>query len=397
MAHTSPIFSQLMRLLPHREFRRCVKSYDGDRNIRTFSCKDQFLCMAFAQLTYRESLRDVEACLRAIDTNLYHLGIRGKVSRATLADANERRDWRIFADFGEIVIKRAQRELSGSHFGIDIKNAIYALDSTVIETCLSLFPWTFWSEHESKGGLKAHTLLDVNKNIPVFIDITERKVGDSQAIDKIALEPGAFYIMDRAYLDWKRLYHINCSGAFFVLRTKKNTAVKRIYSNDVDKSTGVRSDQVVRTNAKNKSYQQKYSDKLRRISYFDSNTEQRLVFLTNNFYLPAKSIADLYKSRWQIELFFKWIKQNLRIKKFYGNSSNAVKIQIWIAITVYILVAIAKKRLQLPHSHYTILQVLSVTLLEKKPILQAFSEQYYNSDCQREDNQLDLFTETVGQ
>lgn len=387
----SPIFSQLMRLLPQRQFQRCVARYNGDKNVRSFSCWDQFLCMAFAQLTYRESLRDIEACLRAVNVKLYHLGIRGKISRATLADANEKRDWRIFADFGQTVIKLAQRELIDDKFGLDLQNAIYALDSTVIETCLSLFPWTFWSEHESKGGLKAHTLFDINKNIPVFIDITVRKVGDSQTIDKLSLEPGAFYIMDRAYLDWKRLYHIDCSNAFFILRTKKNTAVKRLYSRDIDKSTGIRSDQVVRTDAKNKQYRSKYPKHLRRISFFDVDQNRKLVFLTNNFDLPAKSIAAIYKSRWQIELFFKWIKQNLRIKKFYGNSYNAVKVQIWIATTVYLLVAIAKKRLQIQHSHYTILQVLSVTLFEKKPILQAFSDCQYNAEQPNDDKQLNLF------
>lgn len=298
MDHSSPIFSQLIRLLPQKQFQRCVVRYDGNKNVRTYSCWDQFLSMAFAQLTYRESLRDIEACLRSVGVKLYHLGIRGKVSRNTLAYANEHRDWRIFADFGRTVIKIAQRELINNDFGLDLKNNIYALDSTVIETCLSLFPWTFWSDSESKGGLKAHTLFDINKNIPVFIDITERKVGDSQTIDKLSIEPNAFYIMDRAYLDWKRLYHINCSNAYFILRTKKNTAIKRIYSKDVDKSTGVHSDQIVRTSAKNKHYRIKYPKHLRRISFFDADQKRKLVFLTNNFDLPPETIADLYKSRW---------------------------------------------------------------------------------------------------
>lgn len=387
----STIFSQLIKLLPQREFRRCVERYQGDKYIRTFSCWDQFLCMAFAQLTYRESLRDIEACLRAVGVKLYHLGIRGKVSRTTLARANENRDWRIFSDFGQVVMRQACEILADDDFGIDIKNAVYALDSTVIETSLSLFPWTFWSERESKGGLKMHTLLDVRRNIPVFIDITERKVSDPQSMDKLSIESGAFYVMDRAYIDWKRLYRINTSAAFFVLRTKKNTALKRMYSNQVDKSVGVQSDQIVRTSAKNKAYRIKYPDHLRRISFKDTNLDKKLIFLTNNFDLPAITIAELYKSRWQIELFFKWIKQNLRIKKFYGNSKNAVKTQIWIAITTYLLVAVAKKQLLLPHSHYTILQVLSVTLLEKKPIFRAFKEQSYNFNRDDTSNQLDLF------
>lgn len=388
------IFSQLMNLLPKRDFRRFVELYSGDKNIRTFSCWDQFLCMAFAQLTYRESLRDIEATLRAVDVKLYHLGIRGRVSRATLADANESRDWRIFADFGQLVIKQAQQELVDDDFGIDLHNAVYALDSTVIETCLSLFPWSFWAKRETKGGIKAHTLLDLKRNIPVFIDITERKVADLKALDKIPIESDAFYIMDRAYIDFRRLGSMNEAGAFFVIRPKGNTALIRMYSHPVDKSTGVRSDQTVRRPKRSRG---KYYRHLRRIGFYDQETDTKLIFLTNNFKLPAATIAALYRSRWQIELFFKWIKQNLRIKKFYGNSSNAVKIQIWIAVTVYLLVAIAKKRLSLPHSHYTILQVLSVTLFEKKPILQAFSQLHYNLQVEENANQLDLFTKTTGQ
>jgi hypothetical protein len=355
------IFSQLMSLLPKRDFRRFVELYSGDKNIRTFSCWDQFLCMAFAQLTYRESLRDIEATLRAVDVKLYHLGIRGRISRTTLADANESRDWRIFADFGQLVIKQAQQELVDDDFGIDLHNAVYALDSTVIETCLSLFPWSFWAKREAKGGIKAHTLLDLKRNIPIFIDITERKVADLNALDKIPIESGAFYIMDRAYIDFKRLGSMNEAGAFFVIRPKGNTALIRMYSHTIDKSTGVQSDQTVRRPKRSRG---KYYKHLRRITFYDHETDKRFTFLTNNFQLPAATIAALYKSRWQIELFFKWIKQNLRIKKFYGNSSNAVKIQIWVAVTVYLLVAIAKKRFSLPHSHYTILQVLSVTLFE---------------------------------
>lgn len=394
MNQGATIFSQLINLLPHRDFRRCVERYSGDKNIRTFSCWDQFLCMAFAQLTYRESLRDIEACLRAIGVKLYHLGIRGKVSRNTLAYANEKRDWRIFADFGQIIIKRAQRLLTEDNFAIEVRNAVYALDSTVIETCLSLFPWTFWAERESKGGLKAHTLLDLRRNIPVFIDITERNVVDLAALDKITVESGAFYIMDRGYIDFRRLGLINDVGSFFVIRPKQNTALIRLYSHTIDKLTGVRSDQTVR---RPKLSRGKYYKHLRRISFYDQETEKRLIFLTNNFDLPAATIAALYKSRWQIELFFKWIKQHLRIEKFYGNSKNAVRTQIWIAASVYLLVAIAKKTYCLQHSHYTILQVLSVTILEKKPILQAFSEYPYTPKNIRHDNQLNLFTDPVGQ
>lgn len=340
MNHGSTIFSQLIKLLPQRDFRRCVKRYNGDKNIRSFSCWDQFLCMAFAQLTYRESLRDIEACLRAVNVKQYHLGIRGKVSRNTLAYANENRDWRIYADFGQVVIQRAKQLLVDDDLGIELKNAVYALDSTVIEVCLSLFPWAFWAQRESKGGVKAHTLLDLKRNIPVFIDITERKVGDLNALDKIPIESEAFYIMDRAYLDFTRLYLLHKAGAFFITRVKRNTALVRLYSHIVDKSTGVKSDQTVR---RKKESRGNYSEYLRRISFQDRETGQRFIFLTNNFELPANTIADLYKSRWQIELFFKWIKNNLRIKKFYGNSPNAVKTQIWIAASIYILVAMAKK------------------------------------------------------
>lgn len=389
MNRGSTIFTQLMKLLPQREFRRCVQRYGGDKNVRTFSCWDQFLCMAFAQLTYRESLRDIEACLRAVGVKLYHLGIRGKVSRATLADANEGRDWRIFGDFGQIVISQAKQLLTDDDLYIEINHAVYALDSTVIEVCLSLFPWAFWAERESKGGLKAHTLLDLKRNIPTFIDITERKVSDLDGLDRIQIESGAFYIMDRGYLDFSRLFSMHKAGAYFVTRAKRNTGLTRLYSLAVDKSTGVRSDQIVR---RSKSSRGNYPEHLRRISYYDCETEQRFIFLTNNLELPADTIAALYKARWKIELFFKWIKQNLRIKKFYGNSKNAVRTQIWVAATVYLLVAIAKKKYALPHSHYTILQVLSVTLLEKKPILQAFAEKTYSFDNTEPTNQLELLS-----
>lgn len=394
MNRGSTIFSQLIKLLPQRDFRRCVERYDGDKNIRSFSCWDQFLCMAFAQFTYRESLRDIEACLRAVNLKQYHLGIRGKVSRNTLAYANEKRDWRIYADFGQVVIQRAQKILADEDFGIEVKNTIYALDSTVIEVCLSLFPWAYWAEREQKGGIKAHTLLDLKRNIPVFIDITERKVGDLNALDKISIESGALYIMDRGYIDFTRFYLLHKAGAFFITRMKKNTALVRLYSHTVDQSTGVRSDQTVKRNRKSRGF---YPEYLRRISFHDQETDQRFVFLTNNFEIPAKTIADLYKSRWQIELFFKWIKQHLRIKKFYGNSPNAVKTQLWIAATIYLLVAIAKKTFHLQQSHYTILQVLSVVLFEKKPVLQAFNEYQYTFNDESLDNQLNLFDYSMGQ
>lgn len=382
------IFAQLFEFLPTREFRRCVEKYNGNYRSRTFSCWDQFLCMAFAQLTYRESLRDIEACLRGIGVKLYHLGIRGKVSRSTLADANDSRDCRIFSDFAKIVIDEAQHIIPREDFTIELENAVYAFDSTTIELCLALFPWSFFSEHESKGGIKAHTLYDIKTSIPVFVEITERNVHDVLALDWIVFEPNAFYIIDRAYLDWERLYKINRSGAFFVIRPKSNTALKRLYSRPVDKTTGVRSDQIVRTSARNPKYRRKYPSRLRRITFFDHDTRKKLTFLTNNFDLPANTIAALYKSRWEIEIFFKWLKQHLRIENFYGYSMNAIKIQIWVAITTYVLVAIVKHRLGIPHSLYTILQVLSVVVFEKMPILEAFSPKNCKSNIENSENSL---------
>lgn len=397
MNHGSTVFSQVIKFLPARDFRRCVNRYEGDRNTRTFSCWDQFLCMSFAQLTFRESLRDIEACLRALDIKLYHLGIRGKVSRTTLAYANEKRDWRIFADFGQIVIKEAQHTLSEDTFVPHLKNTVYALDSTILETCLALFPWSYWCSREQKGGVKAHTLLDIKKNIPTFIHITRRKVNDVTVLDKIPVEAGAFYVMDRAYVDFKRLYQLTLANAFFVTRTRRNITLERVYSHLTDKSSGVRSDQTVRRVTKNTSRNADYPEFLRRVSFYDEQNKKKLVFITNNFDLPAKTIADLYKSRWQIELFFKWLKQHLRIKKFFGNSENAVKTQIWIAATTYVLIAIIKQKLQLPHSLYTILQVLSVTILEKKPILSVFAQQDYTPDDSQHDKQLILLPDSVGQ
>jgi hypothetical protein len=383
------VFAQLMSLLPQRQFQRIVDKHNGNRNTRTFSCWDQFLCMAFAQLTYRESLRDIEACLRAVGIKLYHLGIRGKVSRSTLADANNARSWKIFADFAQLLIKEARTLYVDDPFDLELDNAIYALDATVVDLCLSLFPWANY-DCRSKGGIKVHTLLDLRGNIPIFVAITRRKVYELAVLDSMVLEPGAFYIMDRGYFDWKRLYRITTSKAFFVIRPKKDVSLRRLYSKPVDRITGVISDQIIMSRGSS-GHKLRYPEKLRRIRYFDQDTERYFVYLTNNFQLPAATIAALYKKRWHIELFFKWIKQHLRIKAFYGTSENAMKTQIWIAITVYLLVAIAKKRFKLPHSLYSILQVLSVTLFEKKPILQAFCEHTSHIPEPPLINQLDLF------
>jgi len=358
-----------MDFLPIYEFHQCVQRYHGHYKMKSFSCWDQFLCMAFAQLTYRESLRDIEACLRSAQRKLYHMGIRGKVSRNTLAHANQVRDWRIYADFAQILITRARRLYAHDSFGVELNQAAYALDSTMIDLCLSLFPWAKFRKR--KGAIKLHTLLDLRGSIPSIVIITHGKVHDVTILDQLIFEPGAFYIIDRGYLDFIRLYGIQQSSAFFVTRTKSNFRFRRLYSRPVDKSTGVQSDQIIVLEG---FYSHKaYSDKLRRIRYFDTDQNKRLIFLTNNFTLPALTIAKLFQCRWQIEIFFKWIKQHLRIKAFYGTTENAVKTQIWIAIAVYVLVAIVKKQLHLDLSLYTILQILSVTLFEKTPILEAFS------------------------
>ncbi|MBA2702982.1 MAG: IS4 family transposase [Blastocatellia bacterium] len=363
------IFSQLMDFLPSQEFRRCVERYRGDYKLQSFSCWDQFLCLAFAQLTYRESLRDIEACLRAQQTKLYHLGIRGRVSRNTLAHANSVRDWRIYADFAQLLITWARELYLHDNFGVALAETVYALDSTTIDLCLSLFPWAKFRKH--KGAVKLHTLLDLRGSIPTVVIITHGKVHDIKILDQILFEVGAFYVMDRGYLDFARLHKLHLASAFFVTRAKKNFNFKRLYSQPVDKQSGVLGDQIV--TLRGFYSHQDYPDKLRRIVYRDPETNKRLVFLTNNFTLPALVIAQLYRSRWQVELFFKWIKQHLRIKKFYGTSVNALKTQIWIAISVYLLVAIVKKQLSLDGSLYRILQILSVTLFEKTPILQALS------------------------
>lgn len=376
-----------MDFVPPYEFRKCVDQYNGNFKMKSFSCWDQYLCMAFAQLTYRESLRDIEACLRATQSKLYHLGIRGKVSRNTLAHANQTKDWRIYADFAQILITRARKLYAEDSFGIELDQAVYALDSTTIDLCLTLFPWAEFRKR--KGAIKLHTLLDLRGNIPSVVIITTGKVHDINILDDLIIEAGAIYVMDRGYLDFARLYKVHLAMAFFVTRAKRNFSCKRLYSNPVDKSNGVQCDQIVTL----KGYYAKkdYQEKLRRIRYFDSKNNQTLVFLTNNFALPAKTIADLYRCRWQVELFFKWIKQHLRIKAFYGTTENAVKTQVWIAISVYVLVAIVKKILNLDQSLYTILQVLSVTLFEKKPILQALSNATYTNQDEQITNQLNLF------
>jgi hypothetical protein len=381
------IFSELISHLPHKEFQKCVARYDDDSQSRTFSHWDQYLTMAFAQLTYRESLRDIEACLRSVTGKLYHLGIRSKVARTTLADANESRDWRIFADFAQVLIRIARPLYAADPIGVDLDHSVYALDSTTIDLCLSLFPWAKFRRH--KGAVKMHTLLDLHGNIPTFISITNGKVHDVNILDEIAPEAGAFYVMDRGYVDFERLYVFTLSAAFFVVRTKSNVLIQRRYSHPVDKTTGVRSDHTVILTAINSV--KSYPDQLRRVSYLDVTTRKRFKFLTNNFMLPALTIAQIYKSRWQVELFFKWIKQHLRIKAFYGTSENAVKTQIWVAVSVYVLVAIVRKRLALEASLYQILQILSLTLFEKTPILQALQVSDSQEELPDPGNQLILF------
>ena len=381
------IFSQLMDFMPRHEFHTAVRRYRGDHRVRTFSCLDQFLCMAFAQLTYRESLRDIETCLRAMQSKLYHAGIRGNVSRNTLAKANEKRDWRIYADFAHVLIRIARRLYAGDEFGVELQHVAYALDSTTIDLCLSLFPWARFRKR--KAAVKLHTLMDLRGSIPCFIRITEGKTHDVNILDDLVLEPGAFYIMDRGYIDFGRLYVFNQSFAFFVTRAKCNLDHRRRSYRRVDKTTALRSDQTIILNGPKTS--QEYPDPLRRVSYYDAHTQKRLVFLTNNFALPAITIAMLYKCRWQVELFFKWIKQHLRIKTFFGTSENAVKTQIWIAISVYVLVAIVKKELRIDRSLSEILQILSIMLFEKVHMAQALTEIVPQNEKAHSRNQLTLF------
>jgi len=381
------VFSQLIEHLPEKEFQKCVARHRGDANFRGFSCWDQLLAMAFAQLTYRESLRDIESCLRALQSKLYHMGFRGKVSRSTLADANESHDWRIFADFAQGLIATARPLHACDLMGVDLHQSLYALDSTTIDLCLSLFPWAKFRQR--KAAIKMHTLLDLHGNIPTFIRVTSGAVHDVNILDEIMPEAGAFYVMDRAYIDFQRLFVFTLSSAFFVVRTKSNVLLERRYSHPVDKSTGVLSDQTVILSSVESATA--YPDPLRKVSYFDPERSKRLKFLTNNFTLPARTIADIYRQRWQVELFFKWIKQHLRIKAFYGTSENAVKTQIWIAVSIYVLVAIVRKRLGLEVSLYQILQILSVTLFEKTPILQALQACDSDSNLVGIGSQLILF------
>jgi hypothetical protein len=366
------IFSQVMEHLPVHEFQKCVGRYRGDYKSRGFSCRDQFLCMSFAQLTFRESLRDIEACLRSVPGKLYHLGFRGRIARSTLADANEARDWRIYADFAQSLIHIARPMYASDPLGVDLDATVYALDSTTIDLCLSVFPWAHF--RDQKAAVKMHTLLDLRGSIPTFIEVSDGKRHDVHLLDEIVTEPGAFDVMDRAYLDFQRLHAFHRGGAFFVTRTKTGVVLSRRYSHVVPPDTGVTSDQTVVLGTAGSA--RNYPDTLRRVRFVDPEQGRRLIFLTNNFELPALTIAQLYKSRWRIELFFKWIKQHLRIKAFYGSSENAVKTQIWIAVASYVLIAILKKRLLLSASLHEILQVLSLNLFEKTPILRACGESH---------------------
>jgi Domain of unknown function (DUF4372)/Transposase DDE domain len=381
------VFAQLTQHLPLTTFRRCVARYGGEHKVKTFSCLDQYLCMAFAQLTYRESLRDIEACLRAQAAKLYHMGIKRRVSRSTLADANEVRDWRIYADYAQSLIGIARRLYAGEAFGVDLKETVYALDASTIDLCLSVFPWAPF--RSTKAAIKLHTLLDLRGNIPTFLHISDGKLHDVNVLDLLLPEPGAFYIMDRGYIDFERLHRLHEAGSFFVTRAKSNLKAQRRYSHPVDRSTGLICDQtIVLTGFYSR---QGFDTPLRRIKFKDPETGKRLVFLTNNFALPAITIAELYRCRWQVELFFKWVKQHLRIKVFFGTSENAVKTQIWIAVSVYVLVAIVKKRLNLSASLYEMLQILSLTMFERIPLDQLLNN-VSTDDIQRlAADQLNLF------
>jgi len=381
------IFAQILDSLPRYEFNKCVQRYEGNYRIRKFSCYDQFLCMAFAQLTYRESLRDIETCLRALQPKLYHAGIRGLISRSTLAEANENRDWRIYADFAQELIQRARQLYAHEDFGVTLNQTAYAFDSTTVDLSLSLFPWAHFRRH--KAAIKIHTLMDLRGNIPCFLRITSGKIHDVRILDELTLEPGSFYIMDRAYIDFRRLYTFTQQSAFFVTRAKSNLDYIRRSYRHVDKASGVKSDQTIALVGPKTSLE--YPNSLRRISYFDSENKKRLVFLTNNFMLPPLTIAQLYRCRWQVELFFKWIKQHLRIKAFYGTSENAIKTQIWIAISIYVLVAILKKELKIKRNLNEILQIISITIFENRPIYQVLSDFCLKSENQQPDNQLVLF------
>ena len=381
------VFAQITQHLPLTTFRRCVARYGGEHKVKTFSCLDQYLCMAFAQLTYRESLRDIEACLRAQAGKCYHMGIKSQVSRSTLADANEVRDWRIYAEFAQSLIGIARRLYANEPFGVDLKETVYALDASTIDLCLSVFPWAPF--RSTKAAIKLHTLLDLRGNIPTFLHISDGKLHDVNVLDLLLPEPGAFYIMDRGYIDFERLHRLHAAGSFFVTRAKTNLKAQRRYSHPVDRSTGLICDQtIVLTGFYSR---QDFDTPLRRIKFRDPETGKRLVFLTNNFALTAITIADLYRCRWQVELFFKWIKQHLRIKVFFGTSENAVKTQIWIAVSVYVLVAIVKKRLKLSASLYEMLQILSLTMFERIPLDQLLNNVITDDIQALSVNQLNLF------
>jgi hypothetical protein len=380
------VFAQLMEFAPWHTFRRLVAKYRGDFNVRTFSCMDQFLSMAFAQLTYRESLRDIEACLRAQPTKLYHMGVRGKMSRSALADANESRDWRIFAEFAHAMIRTARRLYANDSLPVDLAETVYALDATTIDLCLSLFPWAKF--RTTKAAVKLHTLLDLRGAIPSFIHISDGKLHDVNVLDVLIAEPGSFYVMDRAYLDFERLYRLHQAASFFVTRPRSNFKFKRVYSRPIDRSTGLLCDQEVQLIVFYS--RQGYPERLRRIRYRDAQG-RRLVFLTNHMTLEPLTICELYRCRWQVELFFKWIKQHLRIQRFFGTSENAVKTQIWIAVAVYVLVAIVKKRFKLEASLYELLQILSLTLFERDPIDQVLTLAPGDQHRLEDANQLTLF------
>jgi hypothetical protein len=387
------VFSQVMDFMPMHTFRRCVARYQGDYKVKKFTCLDQYLCMAFAQITYRESLRDIEICLRAQEQKLYHMGIRGKISRSTIADANEQRNWNIYADLAYSLINTARKLYSDDSFAFELEQTAYALDATTIDLCLSMFPWANF--RQNKGAIKLHTLLDLRCNIPSFIHISDGKLHEVNTLDIVPFEPGSFYVMDRGYLDFSRLYSLSQASAFFLIRAKSNLQCRRIYSHPVDRTTGLIYDQSIMLTG---FYQSKdYPEKLRRVKYHDAVTDLTFVFLTNNFNLPAMKVAELYRSRWQVELFFKWIKQHLRIKSFYGTSENAVKTQIWIAISVYVIVAILKKQLRLPYSLYTILQVLSVSVFERISLYQLLTKTNYKTENPMLSNQLNLFDQIPGQ
>jgi len=381
------VFSQVMEHMSLWEFRKCVKRYRGDYKVKSFKCMDQFLCMAFAQLTYRESLRDIEACLRSMQSKLYHMGIRSQISRNNLSNANNTRNWRIYADFAQVLIHNARSLYANENIGIDLDNTIYALDSTTIELCLSLFPWAGYSQ--TGAGVRIHTLLDLRGSIPSVVEVTDAKVNDVLILDLLIPEPGSFYIMDRGYMDFERLYTLHRSSAFFVVRSRTNIKFRRLYSRAVDKSAGLRSDQTVVLIGKYTP--EYYPDKLRRVVSYDKEHNDRLILFTNNFKLPAEAIAQLYKQRWKVELFFKWIKQHLRIKKFFGTSFNAVKTQIWIAISVYVLVSLIKKRLNVQANLNTILQILSVTAFEKIPLSRLLNDTECPLQGNEDHNQLLLF------